>query len=72
MFFLITIFQALFSLIPPPTMFGGWLCFILSLVAIGFMTAIIGDVASIFGCLVGLPDTVTGKDMEAKSYCLVI
>ena len=26
---------------------------------IGFLTAIIGDLASIFGCLVGLPDTVT-------------
>lgn len=42
-------------------MFGGWLCFILSLIGIGVMTAVIGDVASIFGCLVGLPDTVTGE-----------
>lgn len=57
--------KALFSLIPPPTMFGGWLCFILSLVGIGFMTAIIGDVASIFGCLVGLPDTVTAITLVA-------
>lgn len=57
--------KALFSLIPPPTMFGGWLCFILALFGIGVMTAIIGDVASIFGCLVGLPDHVTAITLVA-------
>lgn len=41
-------------------MCGGWLCFFISLFGIGVMTAVIGDVASIFGCLVGLPNTVTG------------
>lgn len=30
------------SLIPPPYIFGGWLCFIVALIVIGFVTAIIG------------------------------
>lgn len=51
----------LFSFIPPPQILGGWLCFIISLIGIGIVTAIIGDIATIFGCLVGLDDTVTGK-----------
>jgi len=54
------LFQVLFALVPPPSILGGWVTFIVSLVGIGVMTAIIGDLASIFGCMVGLPDTVTG------------
>ncbi|KAK3913550.1 Sodium/calcium exchanger 2 [Frankliniella fusca] len=57
--------KAVFSLIPPPTMFGGWLCFIMALFGIGVMTAIIGDVARTFGCLVGLPDHVTAITLVA-------
>lgn len=52
--------KVLFSLIPPPSILGGWLCFIVSLAAIGGVTAIIGDIASIFGCVVGLRDSITG------------
>lgn len=53
--------KVLFSLIPPPTILGGWLCFIVSLAGIGLVTAIIGDIASTFGCVVGLRDAITGK-----------
>lgn len=38
---------------------GGWLCFVISIVWIGVLTAVIGDVASAFGCSVGLKDSVT-------------
>ena len=38
---------------------GGWLCFTVSIIVIGVLTAIIGDVASAFGCSVGLKDSVT-------------
>ncbi len=49
----------LFALVPPVGIWGGWLTFFVSLAVIGLLTAIIGDMASIFGCLVGLDDTVT-------------
>lgn len=52
--------KVLFSFIPPPSFLGGWLCFIVSLAAIGFVTAIIGDIATVFGCVVGLRDAITG------------
>lgn len=45
---------------PPAGIWGGWLTFFISLAVIGVITAIVGDLASIFGCLVGLDDTVTG------------
>lgn len=38
---------------------GGWLCFVVSISCIGALTAVIGDVASAFGCSVGLLDSVT-------------
>lgn len=53
--------KVLFSFIPPPSMFRGWLCFFVSLCAIGFVTAVIEDIASLFGCVVGLKDTITGN-----------
>lgn len=52
--------KVIFSLIPPPSLLGGWLCFFVSLFCVGIVTAIIGDIATIFGCTVGIKDTVTG------------
>lgn len=40
-------------------MFGGYLCFVISILCIGIVTAIIGDVASHFGCTLGIKDSVT-------------
>ena len=42
-------------------MWGGWPCFFVSLGMIGLLTAIVGDLANIFGCLVGLKPSVTGN-----------
>lgn len=38
---------------------GGYPCFVISVVCIGIMTALIGDVACHLGCTVGLKDSVT-------------
>jgi len=38
---------------------SGYLCFIVSILGIGVVTAIIGDVASYFGCTLGIKDSVT-------------
>ncbi|XP_036976583.1 sodium/calcium exchanger 2a isoform X2 [Acanthopagrus latus] len=51
--------KILFACIPPTEYWNGWACFIVSISAIGFLTALIGDLASHFGCTVGLRDTVT-------------
>lgn len=40
-------------------MLGGYLSFVVSIAGIGALTAVIGDVASHFGCTVGLEDAVT-------------
>lgn len=46
------------------------MCFFSSLVAIGLLTAIVGDLASIFGCLIGLKDTVTAITFVALGTSL--
>jgi solute carrier family 8 (sodium/calcium exchanger) len=40
-------------------MAGGYLCFVISILAIGVVTAVIGDIASLFGCTLGIKDSVT-------------
>ncbi|CAB4054749.1 SLC8A [Lepeophtheirus salmonis] len=52
-------FKIIFAFVPPPGVGGGWPCFFISLGMIGILTAIVGDLASIFGCLVGLKPTIT-------------
>lgn len=52
--------KVLLALIPPPNYLGGWLCFFTSLAVIGLLTAIIGDIATIFGCIIHLKPTITG------------
>lgn len=51
--------KVMFAFVPPPHIWGGWLCFFCSLTVIGILTAIVGDAAAIFGCLVGLKDSIT-------------
>ncbi|XP_057676656.1 sodium/calcium exchanger 2a isoform X2 [Corythoichthys intestinalis] len=51
--------KILFACVPPTEYWNGWACFVVSISVIGILTAIIGDLASHFGCTVGLRDTVT-------------
>ncbi|XP_048837419.1 sodium/calcium exchanger 2-like isoform X2 [Brienomyrus brachyistius] len=59
MHFLTVFWKVLFACVPPTEYWNGWACFIVSISVIGFLTAIIGDLASHFGCTIGLRDTVT-------------
>jgi len=43
----------------------GWLSFVISIVWIGILTAVIGDIATHFGCFVGLKDSVTAITLVA-------
>eukprot|EP00404_Azadinium_spinosum_P024350 CAMPEP_0180588618 /NCGR_PEP_ID=MMETSP1037_2-20121125/17727_1 /TAXON_ID=632150 /ORGANISM="Azadinium spinosum, Strain 3D9" /LENGTH=872 /DNA_ID=CAMNT_0022606771 /DNA_START=9 /DNA_END=2627 /DNA_ORIENTATION=+ len=56
--------------VPPPGFGGGWPCFCLALVQIGFLTAVIGDVAELFGCVAGLEDSITAITFVALGTSL--
>ncbi|XP_069389935.1 sodium/calcium exchanger 2b [Paralichthys olivaceus] len=59
MHFLTVFWKVLFACVPPTEYWNGWACFLVSISSIGLLTAVIGDLASHFGCTVGLRDTVT-------------
>lgn len=60
----------LFAIVPPVTWYGGWLAFFVILGMIGILTAIVGDIATIFGCLVGLRKDVTAITFVALGTSL--
>lgn len=62
--------KVLFAVIPPVAIWGGWLTFICSLTAIGLITALVGDVATTFGCLVGLKPAVNAITFVALGTSL--
>ena len=70
MHFLTLFWKVLFAFVPPTDIAGGYACFVVSIVAIGLMTAIIGDLASHFGCTVGLKDAVTAITLVALGTSL--
>lgn len=51
--------RLLFCLVPPTSFCGGWLCFVGGIAGIGFCTAIVSDLAEMFGCLLDIPDIIT-------------
>ncbi|XP_042589906.1 sodium/calcium exchanger 1-like isoform X6 [Cyprinus carpio] len=59
MHFLTVFWKVLFAIVPPTDYWNGWACFIVSILMIGVLTAFIGDLASHFGCTIGLKDSVT-------------
>ncbi|XP_030587709.1 sodium/calcium exchanger 1-like [Archocentrus centrarchus] len=59
MHFLTVFWKLLFAFVPPTDYWNGWACFVVSITVIGMLTAVIGDLASHFGCTVGLKDSVT-------------
>jgi len=62
--------KLLFAFVPPPIFFGGWLCFWIALGMIGFVTAIVGDMASLLGCCIGIPDDITAITLVALGTSL--
>ena len=58
------ILQLIFALVPPPSIWGGWPSFL------GLLTTLIGELASMFGCLVGLKDSVTAITFVAVGASL--
>ncbi|XP_076336894.1 sodium/calcium exchanger 2-like [Tachypleus tridentatus] len=70
MHFLTFGWKIIFAFVPPTSVLGGWASFFFSLGMIGILTAIVGDLAGVFGCLVGLKDTVTAITFVALGTSL--
>ena len=51
--------KLLFAIVPPPEMYSGAPCFVVSLIMIGGLTYFVAPIASMFGCAVGLSDLMT-------------
>ena len=62
--------QVIFAICPPCTWLGGWLTFGVALCMIGLLTVVVGDLATIFGCLVGLRAEVTAITFVALGTSL--
>jgi solute carrier family 8 (sodium/calcium exchanger) len=62
--------KLLFAMIPPPDYADGWVCFVVALIFIGGVTAIIGDMAALLGCTMGVPDSITAITFVALGTSL--
>ena len=51
--------KVLFAFCPPPHMGGGVPCFFIALCFIGVVTAVVGEVANLMGCVIGLKPGIT-------------
>lgn len=68
---LMSVFWKLFLLlIPPVKYFNGWACFVGALSGIALLTAFIGDLAKMLGCVVGIPDYTTAITLVALGTSL--
>ncbi|XP_040062586.1 sodium/calcium exchanger 1 isoform X2 [Ixodes scapularis] len=65
MHFFTIFWKVLFAFVPPTDYWGGWACFVTSILLIGVLTAFVGDLASHFGCTIGLKDSVTAISLVA-------
>ncbi|KAJ9451606.1 Magnesium/proton exchanger [Diplonema papillatum] len=70
MHFLTFNWKVLFALVPPTSIANGWACFFGALFFIGLVTAMVSEVASLFGCVVGLKDSVTAITFVALGTSL--
>jgi len=63
--FLCLPWKLLFIVVPPTSFLGGWLCFVTSLMMIFLLTAVLSDLSELFGCVLGVPDSVTAISFVA-------
>lgn len=68
--FLAFYWKVMAAFVPPTSYCNGWMTFTFSLVFIGVVTALIGDVAKMFGCVLGLKDSITAITFVALGTSL--
>eukprot|EP00401_Gymnodinium_catenatum_P002717 CAMPEP_0117509350 /NCGR_PEP_ID=MMETSP0784-20121206/27429_1 /TAXON_ID=39447 /ORGANISM="" /LENGTH=970 /DNA_ID=CAMNT_0005304953 /DNA_START=117 /DNA_END=3027 /DNA_ORIENTATION=+ len=59
-----------FAAIPPATFGRGWSCFNISLIYIGLLTALVADLAELFGCVCGVPNIINAITFVALGTSL--
>jgi solute carrier family 8 (sodium/calcium exchanger) len=62
--------KLMFALVPPTSFCNGWACFYVALMFIAILTAFIGDLASLFGCVLGIEDGITAITFVALGTSL--
>mmetsp|Transcript_28619 Transcript_28619/g.25331 ORF Transcript_28619/g.25331 Transcript_28619/m.25331 type:complete len:185 (+) Transcript_28619:110-664(+) len=62
--------KVFFAIIPPANYCKGWLAFIISLMFIGLVTAFVGEMATLFGCVIGLKPAATAITFVALGTSL--
>jgi solute carrier family 8 (sodium/calcium exchanger) len=70
MHFLTIGWKVFFAFIPPTEYYGGWLTFAVAIMFIGVLTAIIGELASLFGCVAGIETAITAITFVALGTSL--
>lgn len=68
--FLTINWKVIFAIIPPSKMGGGWPAFVIALALIGAVTFVVGEIASVLGCSLGLKDSVTAITLVAMGTSL--
>jgi len=68
--FLTITWKLLFAFVPPTHWGGGWPAFCIALSFIGGVTAVVGDVATMLGCTIGIPNSVTAITLVALGTSL--
>ena len=68
-FFTIT-WKVAFACVPPTHWGNGYPSFLIALCFIGGVTAVVGDCASMLGCVIGIPDSVTAITLVALGTSL--
>jgi solute carrier family 8 (sodium/calcium exchanger) len=62
--------KLLFATVPPAAIAGGWACFCCALGMIGSVTMVVGDMAALMGCCLGIPDDITAITIVALGTSL--
>lgn len=57
--------KIIFACLPPTNYWGGWATFCSSLAAVGAVTFLVGELASMWGCMVGLTDAQVALSIVA-------
>jgi len=68
--FMTITWKVVFACVPPTKWGGGWPAFLIALSFIGLVTMVVGEVASMFGCVLGMPDSVTAITFVALGTSL--
>jgi len=59
-----------FAFVPPPHYCGGWACFVSALGMIGVVTAVVGEFANLFGCVLNIEPSITAITFVALGTSL--